>query len=87
MILARVIGPRRRCAVFRLQNLKDAAAWLGYTYLYVRMLRNPQLYGVPLDAVDSDPVLLVGPCMQSAGSAWVRIDVAMTMCQHGTFLD
>ena len=41
------------------QNVKDAAAWLGYTYLYVRMLRNPQLYGVPLDAVDSDPVLLV----------------------------
>jgi len=44
-----------------LQNLKDAAAWLGYTYLYVRMLRNPQLYGVPLDAADSDPVLLVRP--------------------------
>ena len=41
------------------QNLKDAANWLSYTYLYVRMLRNPQLYGVPLDALDSDPVLLV----------------------------
>jgi pre-mRNA-splicing helicase BRR2 len=23
------------------QNLKDASAWLGYTYLYVRMLCNP----------------------------------------------
>lgn len=41
------------------QNLKDAASWLSYTYLYVRMLRNPQLYGVPLDALDTDPVLLV----------------------------
>ena len=30
------------------QNVKDAATWLGYTYLFVRMLRNPQLYGVPL---------------------------------------
>ena len=27
------------------QSLKDAATWLGYTYLFVRMLRNPQLYG------------------------------------------
>eukprot|EP00878_Enallax_costatus_P009764 GHUV01010197.1.p1 GENE.GHUV01010197.1~~GHUV01010197.1.p1 ORF type:complete len:1043 (+),score=291.77 GHUV01010197.1:469-3129(+) len=39
------------------QNLKDAAAWLGYTYLYVRMLRSPQLYGVPLGAVEGDPLL------------------------------
>jgi pre-mRNA-splicing helicase BRR2 len=45
------------------QNLKDAAAWLGYTYLYVRMLRNPQLYGVPLDATETDPTLLVRPCV------------------------
>ena len=41
------------------QNLDDAAHWLGYTYLYVRMLRNPQLYGVPLEAIDSDPALQV----------------------------
>lgn len=39
-------------------NLKDAAAWLGYTYLFVRMLRAPGLYGVPLGAVDADPLLL-----------------------------
>ena len=56
-----------------LQNLKDAAAWLGYTYLYVRMLRNPQLYGVPLDAVDSDPVLLVRSPKPVAGSQWVLV--------------
>ena len=27
------------------------------SYLYVRMLCNPQLYGVPIDAVDADPLL------------------------------
>ncbi|KAL4451451.1 hypothetical protein ABPG75_007113 [Micractinium tetrahymenae] len=39
------------------QNIRDAASWLGYTYLYVRMLCNPQLYGVPIDALDTDPLL------------------------------
>ena len=29
-----------------IQNAKDAVNWLGYTYLYIRMLRAPQLYGV-----------------------------------------
>ena len=37
-----------------LLNIRDAATWLGYGYLYVRMMRNPQLYGVPLDALDTD---------------------------------
>ena len=27
------------------QNAHEAVNWLGYTYLYVRMLRNPSLYG------------------------------------------
>ena len=40
------------------QNLRDAANWLGYSYLFVRMLRSPALYGVPLGAVDADPLLL-----------------------------
>ncbi len=41
------------------QNLKDAAAWLEYTYLYVRMLCNPALYGVsPVDA-EVDETLVV----------------------------
>lgn len=44
-------------AWFGLQSLKDAAAWLGYTYLYVRMLRSPALYGVPLGALEEDPLL------------------------------
>lgn len=28
------------------QNAKEAVNWLGYTYLYVCMLRSPELYGV-----------------------------------------
>ena len=39
------------------QSVADASAWLGYSYLYVRMMQNPPLYGVPLDAVDADPLL------------------------------
>ena len=39
------------------QSIEDAASWLGYTYLYVRMLCNPMLYGMPLDAIESDPTL------------------------------
>ena len=29
------------------QNLQDAATWLGYTYLYVRMLCDPQVRARP----------------------------------------
>ena len=29
------------------QNLQEAAAWLGYTYLYVRMLGNPPVSSPP----------------------------------------
>lgn len=48
------------------QNLKDAAAWLEYTYLYVRMLCNPALYGVsPADA-EEDPTLVVRTCLTGA---------------------
>ena len=39
------------------QNVREAVQWLGYTYLYVRMLRNPSLYNVPADEVADDPAL------------------------------
>uniref|UniRef100_A0A8C1M3S3 Activating signal cointegrator 1 complex subunit 3 n=1 Tax=Cyprinus carpio TaxID=7962 RepID=A0A8C1M3S3_CYPCA len=39
------------------QNAKDAVNWLGYTYLYVRMLRNPTLYAVSHDDRSIDPLL------------------------------
>ena len=38
-----------------IQNIKDAVNWLGYTYLYIRALRQPSLYGV--DSLQSDPLL------------------------------
>lgn len=30
-------------------NVNEAMDWLGYTYLYVRMLREPTLYGISVD--------------------------------------
>lgn len=39
------------------QNAKEACTWLGYTYLYVRMLRNPTLYGLAPDALSRDILL------------------------------
>lgn len=40
-----------------IQNVKDAVNWLGYTYLYVCMLRNPELYGIaPPDAEKDKPL-------------------------------
>ncbi len=29
-----------------IQNVRDAVNWLGYTYLYICMLRTPTLYGI-----------------------------------------
>ncbi|PFH35874.1 putative activating signal cointegrator 1 complex subunit 3 family 1 ASCC3L1 [Besnoitia besnoiti] len=39
------------------RSREDAVNWLGYTYLYVRMLKNPALYGVPADEVERDKLL------------------------------
>lgn len=39
------------------QNVREACNWLGYTYLYVRMLRNPTLYGLAPDALTRDITL------------------------------
>jgi len=39
------------------QNAKEAANWLGYTYLYIRMLRNPALYGISADEIAEDRLL------------------------------
>lgn len=29
-----------------INNVSDAMNWLGYTYLYVRMVKSPALYGI-----------------------------------------
>ena len=40
-----------------IRSVKEAVQWLSYTFLFIRMLREPTLYGVPIDEVDSDPEL------------------------------
>ncbi|KAK1284246.1 hypothetical protein QJS10_CPB21g01301 [Acorus calamus] len=39
------------------QNAREACAWLKYTYLYIRMLKNPTLYGLPADILEKDEFL------------------------------
>ncbi|KAJ4467551.1 Sec63-domain-containing protein [Lentinula aciculospora] len=38
-------------------NTNDAVQWLGYTYLFVRMRKNPFVYGIDRNAVMDDPML------------------------------
>lgn len=38
-------------------SIDDGKLWLTYTYLYVRMLKNPILYGIPVDEHQTDPSL------------------------------
>ena len=30
-------------------NIKEGVNWLGYTYLFIRMLKNPKHYSIPLE--------------------------------------
>ena len=39
------------------QTLTEAADWLSYTFLYIRMLQNPSLYGIQEDSLKQDPTL------------------------------
>lgn len=38
-------------------NVKEASLWLSYTYLFVRMLRNPLHYGIRWEEISADPRL------------------------------
>lgn len=38
-------------------NVKEACAWLGYTYLFIRMKTNPLVYGISWNEVIADPSL------------------------------
>lgn len=62
LMLVEVYAVARVCCCIS-QNLRDAAQWLGYTYLFVRMLRAPNLYGVPLGWVHT----LCTPFMHKSG--------------------
>ncbi|KAJ3296866.1 DEIH-box ATPase [Rhizoclosmatium sp. JEL0117] len=37
-----------------IRNREDAVQWLGYSYLYIRMLRNGPLYGVTAEEAEED---------------------------------
>ena len=39
------------------QDIDEGRVWLGYTYLYVRMLQNPDLYGIAPAEMQEDPLL------------------------------
>ena len=49
-------------------NVGEAATWLGYTYLYVRMMKNPLAYGISRDKKDDDPMLR-GHCQELVRNA------------------
>ena len=38
-------------------NVSEAVQWLSYTYLYVRMRKNPLVYGMKYQEVKEDPLL------------------------------
>ena len=38
-------------------NIREAADWITYTYLYVRMCKNPLAYGISIDQAQDDPGL------------------------------
>ena len=38
-------------------NIPEASQWLQYTYLYVRMTKNPMAYGINAADLDTDPQL------------------------------
>ena len=38
-------------------SVKEAVTWLSYTYLHVRMMRNPLAYGIPFEQMGTDPFL------------------------------
>lgn len=40
-----------------IQNMDDAVNWLGFTYLYIRMLRSSSMYGVAPEQLGEDPRL------------------------------
>jgi antiviral helicase SLH1 len=44
-------------ALGTITNVNEAVQWMGYTYLFVRMKKNPFNYGMPHDVTFDDPQL------------------------------
>ena len=53
-------------------TIHEAAIWLKYTYLYIRMLRNPLAYGISADEKADDPLLSLR-CTELVTSAATRL--------------
>ena len=39
-------------------SIKEGVNWLGYTYLFIRMLKNPKHYSISIEESEDDPELL-----------------------------
>ncbi|SPQ96759.1 Sec63 Brl domain [Plasmodiophora brassicae] len=53
-------------------NVQEALRWIRYTYLYIRMLRNPMHYGVEYAEIQHDPTL-AGRCRMLIDDAVARL--------------
>jgi activating signal cointegrator complex subunit 3 len=54
-------------------NVREAVEWLTFTYLYVRMCRNPLIYGITQDQKEDDPSLK-GKCRELVHTAAKLLD-------------
>lgn len=70
-----------------IQNVEEAVQWLGYTYLYVRMLRSPRLYGIDPGSAEADRTLEQRrvDLIHSAASALEKRGMVKYNRQSGTF--
>ncbi|KAJ1308595.1 hypothetical protein OPQ81_004293 [Rhizoctonia solani] len=60
-------------ALGTVSTLQEAVSWLGYTYLFVRMRRNPFHYGITREMIQDDPQL-VERRMELVTSAAKKLD-------------
>ena len=44
-------------------NVREAIQWLSYTYLYIRMMKSPMAYGIPLQEKVLCGVIFVVFCL------------------------
>ena len=53
-----LIPPPDPVATEAVERLKrQYVHWMSYTYLYIRIIRSPQLYGISVDTLKEDPTL------------------------------
>ena len=65
-------------------NLREAISWLQYTYLYIRMRRNPTLYGVEQDEDDRTLVRMRLNLVHSAALKLVKAGMVRYDRKSGT---